>query len=652
MASHLRHLLLLLNFLHLISSSSTGFAKETTNAPPINVTKHINFPNDDIKLLGSARISGGKTIQIPDPFSQSGLQHLAGRALYPSPIRVLDPNTQTAASFTTTFSFQFTKSSSSDSDRGSGLSFIIVPDEFTVGRPGPWLGMMNDACEENYKAVAIEFDAHQNTEFGDPNDNHIGINLGSIVSTTIINASDFGVYFKDGSIHKALIVYDGTGRYLDIHLGSNDQDLFSSKSIFSGPLDIAPFLNEYMFVGFSASTGNFSQIHNIISWNFSSVSAAFLKFPSSETCEEKIISEDAKDKKNIFREPQSSVFIFVAVVVLSFAVLLNIYCIWSHKRKKDQNHVVLFPEGKQRPRPPNKPRRFTISEISSATRCFSESEILDNDSRGVLYRGTLLNGCHVAVKRFSTQFLHSLSLEKRRLKKEVRCICGVRHPNLVPIRGWCYDHGETMVIYDYLPNGSLEKWLFGVGALPWSRRFKVIKDISEGLGYLHSKQVSHKNINTKSVFLDISFRAVLGDYGFVLLGSETKRFEAMVGTKLDVFDFGVLVLEIVSGRRRSECGEMDLLDLAWKMHETGEKERVVDRRMGSVVNLEQAVRVMDIGLLCTLNESKGRPSMDEVVGFLNSDIPIPELPLTRPVSLFPYSSATSLCVGYTCTPFQ
>ena len=98
---------------------------------------------------------------------------------------------------------------------GSGLTFIIVPDEFTVGRPGTWLGMLNDACQEDYKAVAIVFDTRQNPEFGDPNDNHVGINLGSIVSTTIIDASDFGVFLNDGSAHRAWITYDGPRRWME-----------------------------------------------------------------------------------------------------------------------------------------------------------------------------------------------------------------------------------------------------------------------------------------------------------------------------------------------------------------------------------------------------------------------------------------------------
>lgn len=655
----------------------SGSDKKPNFGPATKVTKHLSFPNfnsfnnprilDDIKLLGSAKFSSSKSgaVQIPDESQASDLKHQAGKAIFSSPIRLYDPPTQTPASFETTFSFQFHNLSSPNSSAGasqgggdnssghggSGLTFIIVPDEFTVGRPGPWLAMINDACDEDYKAVAVEFDTRWNPEFGDPNDNHVGIDLGNMVSTKAFNASDVGVSLNDGSVHRAWITYDGPRKWIDIHLGPNDNDYYPSKAVFSGPLDLSPFLKEYMFVGFSASTGNKTQIHSVLSWNFTSTSQAFLRVPSSETCESKIIVGNTG--KMTRTEPPSSFLIFMAVVVLALAVLLSLY---YGRRKNDKLNVVVLPEKKQRPSPPNKPRRFTSSELSSATASFNELEILGSDSKGVYYRGKLSNGCQVAVKRYSTQFLNSLGLDRRRLLKEIVAISKIRHPNLVPIRGWAQDHRETMVVYDFFPNGSLDKWLFGVGVLPWTRRFKVVKDVAEGLSFLHSKQLAHKNLKTTSVFLDVSFRAVLGDFGFVLCGTESRRFESAVSQNADVFEFGLFVLEVVAGRRRSDVAaeeEKDLLGCAWRLHESDEKVKLVDKRMGSVINSDQVIRVLEIGLLCTLNETKGRPNMEQVVEILGLERPIPELPLSRPVSLFPYNSMnTGLCTGYSCAPFK
>ncbi|XP_015070402.1 L-type lectin-domain containing receptor kinase VIII.2-like [Solanum pennellii] len=647
-----------------------SYLGSSMDGPSINVTKHISFRDfssinprlkQDVTLLGSVIVSDEKkSVQIPDPEREGDdLKHLAGRAIYSSPIRFFDPQTQTPASFETTFSFQFEVKSYSGNEAsdqgkyvgGSGLTFIIVPDELTVGRAGPWLGMLNDLCDEDYKTVAIEFDTRKNPEFGDPNDNHLGINLGSIVSTAAINASDAGVQLNDGSVHRVWISYDGRKRFVEIRLAPDGRG-YPSKPVYSGLLDLSPYLNEYMFVGFSAATGNHTQIHNILSWNFTSISQASLRIPSTETCQNKIMLQNSTQSENLHRKTPNSFFIFLAVVILLVVVLINLY-FSSYKRDNNSDEAFPLPEKKQRPRPPNKARRFTIAEISIATRNFSELQILGSDEKSITYKATILNGCNVVVKRFLTQFFNTHGFEKRQFHKEIKAITRIRHPNLVPIRGWCYDNQETIIVYDFIPNGSLDKWLFGVGVLPWTRRFKVLKDLADSLVYLHSKQLAHKNVKSSSVFLDVSFRAVVGDFGFVLTSAGSTRFEAMVSQTADVFEFGVVVLEIIAGRSwKSNPGERDLLDLAWAMHEVQQKETLVDRRMGAVVNLEQAIRALDIGLLCTLNENKGRPTMEEVVEFLNMEKPIPELPSGRPVCLFPYSSTTGLCSGYACTTFK
>lgn len=661
-------LLLIFSFFNLVHSSSNA---------SINVTKHFSFHDfsftnnsrlvHDVKLLGSAKFSDEKgSLQIPNESEETDIRHQAGRGLYSFPIRLLDPITKTPASFQTTFSFQLnnltTASDLSDDGGGSGLTFIIVPDEFTVGRPGPWLGMLNDACESDYKAVAIEFDTRENPEFGDPNDNHVGINLGSIVSTKIINVSDIGVSLKDGFVHHAWIDYDGPQRRIDIRLGLANQDVYPTKPIFSEFMDLSPYLNEYMFVGFSAATGNHTQIHNILSWNFTSTSQAFLRYPSSETCQGKIMLEKtttettATNENSKRNETPRSFLIFMAAVVLALVVLIGFYFISKHRKRAAKSNTSIDEEI-HRPRPPNKPRRFRFSELSSSTRSFNEIEVLGSDNRGVFYRGKLANGNQVALKRFSAQFLSTHGSDKKRLLKEIKVISHVRHPNLLPIRGWCQDNNEIVAVYDFVPNGSLDKWLFGAGVLPWTRRFKVIKDVADGLSFLHTKQLAHKNLKCSSVFLDVSFRAVLGDFGFVLMGAESKQFESVVCNGADVFEFGVIVLEVIGGRPRVEdteegkSEERNLLDFAWNLHEINDKVKLVDRRMGSLINLEQAIRVMEIGLLCTLNENKGRPTMEQVVEFLhNMEKPIPELPKTRPVALFPYNSAnTGLCNNYSCT---
>lgn len=170
-----------------------------------------------------------------------------------------------------------------------------------------------------------------------------------------------------------------------------------------------------------------------------------------------------------------------------------------------------------------------------------------------------------------------------------------------------------MMVYDhYYRNGSLDRWLFGLGTLPWTWRFKLIKDIAVALSFLHSKQLAHANLSTTSIFLDVNYRAVLGDYGFGFLSGDP-----VSSMRADVFGFGMLVLEIVTGRKEKEKDigneEEGLLGFVGEMHEKGEVLKVVDEKMGDRVNWEEAGRVLKIGLSCT----SASYSMNEVVQCLN-----------------------------------
>lgn len=655
--------------------------------PPSNVSKHLFFPNfkphskkyHDIKLLGSANLAEESgIIQIPaapsDP--EANISFQAGRAIYSSPIRLLDPRTGTPASFHTTFSFQIDRTTTgraglnANGHGGSGLTFILVPDEVTVGRPGPWLGMLNDACDDDYKVFAVEFDTCKNEQFGDPNDNHVGINLGSIISNTTIDAADAGVSFKNGTVVRAWINYDGQKKWIDLSLG-REQDDKPSKTFYAAPLDLSSFLKEYMFVGFSASTGHLTQIHNIMSWNFSCTSQAYLRMPTEATCETKLFMLGSSH-----REPPSAFLIFIAVVVLCLIVLVNLYCN-RKRREKPKITTAAWVVKKHRPRPPHKPGQFFMSELSLATRSFSEGEILGYGERGVFFKGNLQNGSSVAIKRFSPHLILHAGLDRRKMLKEIKVLSRIRHPNLVPLRGWCNEKRELLLIYEYMPNGSLDKWLFARGVLPWARRFRVVKDIADALCFLHSgweKSLMHKNVKISNVLLDVTFRAVLGDFGLIypymstrssvtasdevdreqlLLPPESIHLE-IPNKKIDVFGFGVMVLEILSGRRSLDQSlpkqEVDIVQWAWSLQEKEKLIAVVDTRLEMKYNPEQAFCLSVIGLLCTLSDPNTRPSMEEIVSYINGEKPLPLLPSNRPTTYFPYPSTTEFCNLNSCSP--
>jgi hypothetical protein len=372
---------------------------------PTYVTKNLFFPNfnvnlnpyysiQDIKLLGNAKVSED-AIQIPDVSAATvDPTYQAGRTIYASPIRLFDPLTKTPASFQTTFSFKFTSittttanvSVSDERHGGAGLAFVISPDEYSIGKPGPWLGILNDACG-HYKVFAVEFDMCHDPEFGDPNDDHVGINLGSIVSFKTASSSKANVSLHNNTVgHRAWIAYDSQRRRIEVHLGS-DGDHKPSEPILSSPLNLSPFLNEYMFVGFSASTGNLAQIHSILSWNFSSTNLAMVQKPSAKICHKNVAHQVSKYSRIGYTAPPSSFLIFVAVIALCTVALICFYFNSARIDHASAVNFILLVDKKQKPTPPNKPRRYTIMEVFKATRRFSKLEILGSDVRGVLYRG-------------------------------------------------------------------------------------------------------------------------------------------------------------------------------------------------------------------------------------------------------------------------
>ena len=176
---------------------------------------------------------------------------------------------------------------------------------------------------------------------------------------------------------------------------------------------------------------------------------------------------------------------------------------------------------KRRPIPPTKTRRCSILKVFLATRRFIKLEIMGIDSRGVLYRGTLPNGYHVVVKRFSSQFLKSSRLDSTWVLKRTGELAPITHPSFASIHGWCCDNNKTIIAYDYFQNGSLDRWLFGLGVLPWSSKFKLIKETAKAVCFLHLKGPTHGNLKTSSVFVDLNYQFVLGDYRFVFFMKES-----------------------------------------------------------------------------------------------------------------------------------
>ncbi|KAL2336932.1 hypothetical protein Fmac_011378 [Flemingia macrophylla] len=326
------------------------------------------------------------------------------------------------------------------------------------------------------------------------------------------------------------------------------------------------------------------------------------------------------------------------------------------------------------------PRIFSYAELFIGSNGFSEDQVLGSGGFGKVYKAVLpSDGTLVAVKcclaEKGKQFEKSLAAE-------LTAVADLRHKNLVRLRGWCVYEDQLHLVYDYMPNRSLDRVLFRRsenlkgGPLEWGQRGKIVKGLAAALYYLHEQldtQIIHRDVKTSNVMLDSHYNARLGDFGMArwleheleyeykynnkrttttktrsghFRMGETSRIGGTIGylppeslqkpsnatSKYDVFSFGIVVLEVVSGRRAIDLTYPDeqiiLLDWIRRLSDEGKLLEAVDTRLpdGSY-KLSEVQHYIHIGLLCTLHEPRLRPNMKWVVEALSDvSFKLPSLP--------------------------
>ncbi|KAL3629485.1 L-type lectin-domain containing receptor kinase S.4 [Castilleja foliolosa] len=294
------------------------------------------------------------------------------------------------------------------------------------------------------------------------------------------------------------------------------------------------------------------------------------------------------------------------------------------------------------------PHRFSYKELKTATRGFRDRELIGFGGFGRVYRGTLPDSnTQVAVKRISHESKQGL----REFLTEIEIIGRLRHRNLVLLQGWCRRRGDLLLVYDFMPNGSLDKYIYDEPeiVLTWEQRFKIVRNVASGLLYLHEgweQTVIHRDIKAGNVLLDSEMNGRLGDFGLAKLYEHgsipgTTRVVGTLGylapeltktgkptTGSDVFAFGALLLEVVCGRRPIETKampeELILLDWVWDKWREGCILEVVDPRLRSEFDEVEVLVVIKLGLLCSDNVPRKRPSMREVVRVLEGELALPD----------------------------
>lgn len=281
---------------------------------------------------------------------------------------------------------------------------------------------------------------------------------------------------------------------------------------------------------------------------------------------------------------------------------------------------------------------FSYETLERATDYFNNANKLGQGGSGSVYKGVLPNGQAVAIKRLffnTTQWVDHFF-------NEVNLISGVQHKNLVQLLGCSITGPESLLVYEYVPNGSLHDHIFvkkNVQLLSWEDRYKIILGTAEGLAFLHEEsklRIIHRDIKLSNVLLDESFTPKIADFGLARLFPEDKTHisTAIAGTlgymapeyvvrgklteKADVYSFGVLVIEVICGKRNNAIAQnsFSVLQKVWKLYGTGKLCEAVEPSVQGNFIKEEASRLLQIGLLCVQASAELRPSMSVVVKML------------------------------------
>nr|XP_043613991.1 cysteine-rich receptor-like protein kinase 2 isoform X1 [Erigeron canadensis] len=351
-----------------------------------------------------------------------------------------------------------------------------------------------------------------------------------------------------------------------------------------------------------------------------------------------------------------TVSVVSSVVVLAVALMIFLYI--SKRRYIKQKRKGSFNAEKLAKILTDSSLNFKYSTIEKATGNWDESNKLGQGGFGTVYKGVLSDGREIAVKRL---FVNN-KFRAADFYNEVNMISGVEHKNLVRLLGCSCSGPESILVYEYLPNMSLNLFLFDEikgRELSWEKRYEIIIGVAEGLVYLHENSKSriiHRDIKASNILLDLRLRAKIADFGLARSFQDDKSHisTAIAGTlgymapeylahgqlteKVDVYSFGVLLLEMVSGTENNRSKTIDytdsLVSTAWKHFKRGTIEEIFDPNlmMHSYPNIllkKDAIRVVHIGLLCVQEAPSLRPSMSTALKMLAKDdepLPAPSSP--------------------------
>ncbi|KAL4325067.1 hypothetical protein GQ457_11G012350 [Hibiscus cannabinus] len=611
------------------------------------------FTARNLTLLGDSHLKNGViglTRETDVPSSSSGT------LIYNYPIRFFDQESNITASFSTSFSFSI--SCDDLSSYGDGLTFFLSPHNQTLGSPGGYLGLASSSDFPKNKFLAVEFDTKLDTRFNDSNENHVGLDINSLNSIEAADALLQDIDLKSGNLITAWVVYKNDLGVLNVFLSYST--VKPPTPLLSVDIDLSGYLKKYVFVGFSASTEGSTAIHTIENWSFKTF--GFLPVRpkshphnvsgSSVTIIPTVPASNTPNKHHkrlgLGLGIAGPAFLFVVLVVFGYVSVKK----WKDTRVQKNLKAEILAG----------PREFSYRELYAATRGFHSSRNIGCGSFGNVYKAVFASSGSVsAVKRSKhsregkTEFLAELSI-----------IAGLRHKNLVQLQGWCADKGELLLVYEFMPNGSLDTMLHQDPAngilLTWSHRQNIAIGLASVLAYLHQEceqQVIHRDIKTSNIMLDGNFNPRLSDFGLARLMDHDKSPVSTLtaGTmgylapeylqygkateKTDVFSYGVVILEVACGRRPIEREGglnsqkmVNLVDWVWGLFGEGRITEAADKRLNGEFKEEEMRKLLLVGLSCAHPDSAERPSIRRVLQILNNEADPIAVPKIKPSLTF------------------
>ncbi|WOL04956.1 hypothetical protein Cni_G13679 [Canna indica] len=607
---------------------------------PLSTPLSFNFTSFDetnqaqIQKQNDTEISRN-TIQLTRYQRDVPIDNSTGRAQYKDPMLLWDKETKQLADFTTHFVFAIDNFGNSWS--GDGLAFFLssYPSTIPNNSGGGSLGLFDYLnSTSGTSTVAVEFDTFSN--YFDPTVSHVGIDVNSIKSTVTANWS----YIRNGTKANAWVTYNASTHNLSVFLTYAENPVFSSDYyILSDKINLQKELPEMVTIGFSAATGAGLETHTIYSWSFDST----------------------------LQPRKKSKFVLVISIVGSTTVMTALgllWFIWTRRKNTKRNtedkdelldtdHANIDEEIERE----TVMKRFLYNELANATKNFSEKGKLGEGGFGPVYKGFLKDWkLDVAIKRVS----RSSKQGRKEYLSEVKIISRLRHRNLVQLVGWCHDRRELLLVYEFVPNGSLDSYLFSsTRILEWPVRYKIALGLASALLYLHEEWdqcVVHRDIKSSNVLLDSAFIAKLGDFGLARLVNHNHDMQTtfLAGTRgymapeyldagkaskeSDVYSFGIVTLEIACGRRTivlsEEENKIKLVEWVWELYGRGAILEAADEKLNGNFDKKEMECLMLVGLWCAHPNRILRPSIGHAINALNLEAPLPELPSKMPVPIY------------------